>query len=91
MYMARDWSMNRVNQAGWDGPLLLSEPNSKNEAKLTLRRGKWGTFYRKGYVDKYGATPLLSSCCDDFLQNGLSQSKHRNSLPLNLLRQKHDF
>jgi hypothetical protein len=77
--MARELSIIRGNQAGWDGPLLLSEPNSKNEAKLTLKRGKWGTFYRKGYVAKYSATPLLSGCCDDFLQNGLSQAKRRNS------------
>jgi hypothetical protein len=68
--MARDLSMNRVNQEGWDGPLLLSEPISKNEAKLTLRRRKWGTFYRKGYVAKYGATPLLLSCCDHSLEMG---------------------
>jgi hypothetical protein len=86
-----DLSMNQVNQAGWDGPLLLSEPNSKNEAKLTHRRRKWGTLYRKGYVAKYGANPLLLSCCDDFSQNGLSRSKSSNSLSINWLRQKHDF
>jgi hypothetical protein len=89
--MARDLAMNRVNQAGWDGPLLLSEPISKNEAKLTRRRRKWGTFYRKGYVAKYGATPLLLSCCDNFLQNGLSHLKRRNPLSINWLRQNHDF
>ena len=73
MRIAPELSLSRVNQAGWDGPLLLSEPISKNEAKMTLRRRKWGIFYRKGYVARYGATPLLLSCCDDFLQNGLSR------------------
>jgi hypothetical protein len=89
--MARDLAMNRVNQAGWNGPLLLSEPISKNEAKMTLRRRKRGTFYRKGYVARYGATPLLLNCCDDFLQKGLFQAKRRNSLSINWLRQNHDF
>ncbi len=32
--------MIRVNQAGWQGPLLLSEPISKNEAKMPLQRAK---------------------------------------------------
>jgi hypothetical protein len=91
MWIAQELSLSRVNQAGWNGPLLLSEPISKNEAKMTLRRRKGGTFYRKGYVARYGATPLLLSCCDDFLQNRLSQAKRRNSTPLNWLRQKHDF
>jgi hypothetical protein len=50
MRIAQELSMSRVNQAGWNGPLLLSEPISKNEAKMTLRSRKWGTFYRKGYV-----------------------------------------
>jgi hypothetical protein len=91
MRIAPELSMSRVSQAGWNGPLLLSEPISKNEAKMTLRRRKWGIFYRKGYVAIYGATPLLLSCCDDFLQNGLSQANRRNSMLLNLLRQKPDF
>jgi hypothetical protein len=50
MRMAPELSIHRVNQAGWDGPLLLSEPNSKNEAKMPNKRGKMGLFYRKGYV-----------------------------------------
>jgi hypothetical protein len=87
MRHAQELSMSWGNQAGWNGPLLLSEPISKNEAKLTLRRRKWGTFYRKGYVARYGATPLLLSCCDDFLQNGLSQAKCRNYMSINWLRQ----
>jgi hypothetical protein len=91
MKMAGELSTIRVNQAGWNGPLLLSEPISKNEAKLTLRRRKWGTFYRKGYVARYGATPLLLSRCDDFLQKGLSQAKRRNSMSCNWLRQEHEF
>jgi hypothetical protein len=87
MRIAPELSMSRVIEAGWNGPLLLSEPISKNEAKMTLRRRKWGIFYRKGYVARYGATLFLLSCCDDFLQNGLSQIKCRNSLLINWLRQ----
>jgi hypothetical protein len=51
--------MSRGNQAGWNGPLLLSEPISKNEAKMTPRRRKWGTFYRKSYVAGYAAIHLF--------------------------------
>jgi hypothetical protein len=91
MRIAPELSLSRVKQAGWNGPLRLSEPNSKNEAKLPIKRGKMRVFYRKGYVAGYGATPLLLSCCDDFLQNGWSQAKRRNSMSLNWLRQKHDF
>jgi hypothetical protein len=91
MRIAPELSLSRVNQAGWNGPLLLSEPISKNEAKMTLRRRKWGTFYRKGYVARYGATPLILSCCDNLLQNGLFQAKRLNSTSLNRLRQKPDF
>jgi len=91
MRIAPELSLSRVNQAGWNGPLLLSESNSKNEAKMTLRRRKWGIFYRKGYVARYGATPLLLSCCDDFLQNGLSQANRRNSMSLNWLCKKPNF
>ncbi len=40
MQLAPELSMSRVNQAGWNGPLLLSEPISKIEAKLTLRGRK---------------------------------------------------
>ena len=91
MRIAPELSLSRVNQAGWNGPLLLSEPISKNEAKMTLRRRKWGIFYRKGYVARYGATLLLLSCCDDFLQNGLSQAKRRNYMSRNWLRQNPIF
>ena len=91
MRIAPELSKSRVNQAGWNGPLLLSEPISKNEAKLTLRRRKWGTFYKKGYVARYGATPLLLRCCDDFLENGQSQAKCRNSMSLNWLCKKPNF
>jgi hypothetical protein len=48
--MAPDLSIIRVNQAGGDGPLLLSEAISKKEAKMSNKRGKMGLFYRKGYV-----------------------------------------
>jgi hypothetical protein len=68
--MARELSMIRGDQARWDGPLLLSEPISKNEAKLTRRRRKWGTFYRKGYVAKYGVTPFRKTCYDSFGKMG---------------------
>jgi hypothetical protein len=70
MRIAPELSKSRVNQAGWNGPLLLSEPISKNESKLTLRRQKWGTFYRKGYVGKYSATRLRLRCYDSFGKMG---------------------
>jgi hypothetical protein len=91
MRMARESSVNRDNQAGWNGPLLLSEPISKNDAKMTLRRREWGTFYRKGYVARYGATPFVLSCYASFLENGLPQAKRHNSMSINRLRQKQDF
>ncbi len=91
MRMMPDLSMIRGNQAGSDGPRLLSELNSKNEVKMPFKRRKRGTFYRKSYVVGYGRTHLLPSCYAYFLQNGLRQPKHHNSISHNLLSQKPDF
>ncbi len=88
---APDLSMNRVNQAGCDGPLLLSEPNSKNEAKMTPRRRKWELFTRRSYVAGYGETPLLLTSYVDSWQNGLPEVKRHNSLGIIGLRQTPNF
>jgi hypothetical protein len=89
--MAPDLSMNRVNQAGWDGPRLLSEPNSKNESKMTPRRRKWELFTRKSYVAGYGGTPLLPGSYVHSRQNGLPEVKRHNSLVIHGLRKDPDF
>ncbi len=53
-----DLSMIRGNQAGSDGPRLLSEPNSKNEVEMPSRRRKWQLSCRISYSAGHGATLL---------------------------------
>jgi len=91
MRMAPDLSIIRVNQAGWDGPLLLSEPISKNEAKMPSKRGKLRLFVRTCYSAGYGAIPFLSRRYADSLKNARLHAMRRNSLGIHGLRQNSDF
>jgi len=77
MRMAQDLSIIRANQADGDGPLLLSEPISKNEVKITLRRRKWGSFYRKSYTAGYGATTFLLGF---YVDSGKMGSRRQNGI-----------